>query len=63
MPKINSAFVTAMSTVATVKVTSYENRVMTGWVYNAHYDKAVDVYKRQEITSSYFSPGITSSMR
>ncbi len=41
MPKINSVFVTAMSTVATVKVTSYENRVMTGWVYNAHYDKTV----------------------
>lgn len=34
-------FVTAMSTRVTVKVSSYNNRVITGWVYNAHFDKTV----------------------
>ena len=41
MPDNTAPFVTAMSTKATVKVTSYDNRVITGWVYNAHFDKAV----------------------
>lgn len=41
MPDNTAPFVTAMSTKATVKVTSYDNRVITGWVYNAHFHKAV----------------------
>ena len=33
------ALVTAMSTVAIVHITSYTNRIMTGYVYNAYLDQ------------------------
>lgn len=41
--------VTAMSTLATVTVTSFENGIMTGDIYNAHYDKTVHFFDSLEL--------------
>ena len=41
--------VTAMSTLATVHVTSYDHCVMTGYVYNAHYDKSLSFQNGLEL--------------